>query len=122
MTRPWIGPWGIGLILILGGCVTSTIYAHRTIEGAPFRFQGLPRVTEGMSFDEVREALGPPLEVNEAGDTAMWRYFERANPRWCDEGSSKAVAPEYSVQATLVFRSGALVLKDVKQSGTPAFP
>ena len=123
MNRAWRGLAAVALAMALGGCVTTTtLYAHRTIEGAPFRFQALSKITEGMSFDEVRESLGPPLEVKEAGETVTWRYFERANPMWCDGGSAKAVAPEYSIQATFVFRTGALVLREVKQSGALSFP
>lgn len=104
------------------GCVVTTMYGHRTMEGAPFRFDGLGELTEGMSFEQVRKTLGTPLEEQDAAGVSMWRYFERANPRWCDGGSSKAVPPEYSIQAILIFRDGALLLKDVKQTGKPNSP
>jgi hypothetical protein len=75
-----------------------------------------------MSFEEVRTKLGNPLETQEGDGVSMWRYFERANPRWCDGGSSKAIPPEYSIQAILVFKAGSLALKDIKRTGTPSFP
>ena len=105
----------------VSGCMTH-LYAHRTLEGTPFRFDGLAQLHDGMTFEEVRGTLGSPLEVTDAGEISMWRYFERANPRWCDGGSTKAVPPEYSVEVVLVFRSGAVVIKKVRQVGSPVFP
>jgi outer membrane protein assembly factor BamE (lipoprotein component of BamABCDE complex) len=76
------------------GCV-ATLYGHRTTEGAPFRFAGLGELNDGMSFEQVRTTLGPPLEAHDAGDVSMWRYFERAKSpvvRWrLIEGSSARV-------------------------------
>jgi outer membrane protein assembly factor BamE (lipoprotein component of BamABCDE complex) len=75
-----------------------------------------------MTRDQVRVALGSPLETTDADDLSMWRYFERANPRRCDSGSSSATPPEYSIEATLIFRAGVLAMKSVKHSGSPIFP
>jgi hypothetical protein len=94
------------------------LYAPQLLEGAPFRVAGLNELREGMTIAEVREALGDPLEVAESGDVTMWRYFVRGSPAWCDGGSRKATPPEYSADAVLVFRSGTLELKTVRQSGS----
>jgi outer membrane protein assembly factor BamE (lipoprotein component of BamABCDE complex) len=102
-------------------CV-ATLYAHRTIEGAPFPFAQLPAVREGMPAGEVRALLGAPLQTTDAQAASTWRYFERANPRWCDGDSSRSKRPEYSIEAILVFSGGVLVNKSVNQSGTPASP
>ena len=104
------------------GCVYTHLYGHNTIEGARFPFERLESLHEGMSNDDVHAALGEPLEVTNSGGLSMWRYFERANPRWCDGGSSKAVPPEYSIEAILVFEQGTLAIKKVSTKGTPAAP
>ena len=123
----WLGTrsiCGILVVSLLPACTTIrvSLYPHRTLEGQPFNFAGLAELREGMTSEAIRTALGNPLEVAQSGDVTMWRYFERANPRWCDGGSSKAVPPEYSVDAVLVFRSDVLLLHNVRQSGTPEFP
>jgi outer membrane protein assembly factor BamE (lipoprotein component of BamABCDE complex) len=102
-------------------CV-ATLYPHRTIEGAPFPFAQLPAVREGMTSEEVRALLGAPLQRTDAQEASTWRYFERANPRWCDGGSSGSNRPEYSIEAILVFSGAVLANKSVNQSGTPASP
>jgi len=114
------------IFALLNGCATSSarmeaIRPHITIEGHLFNFGALPTVVEGESFANVREALGEPLEVHEAGDSVTWRYYERANPRWCDGGSSNN-PPEYRIEALLVFTNGTLASKTVEQVGTPVFP
>jgi len=115
----------IMVVTLLGGCAASVreaaIRPHITLEGHLFEFGALPTIAEGMSFANVRDALGEPLEISEVGDSVTWRYFERANPRWCDGGSSTE-APEYRIQALLVFTNGTLVSKTVEQVGTPVFP
>jgi outer membrane protein assembly factor BamE (lipoprotein component of BamABCDE complex) len=114
-----------GALLLLPSfpaCMTPRLYAHHTIEGQPFRFTGLAELKQGMTGDAVRSTLGDPLEVAEAGDVMVWRYFERANPRWCDGGSSSVVPPEYSIDAVLVFQDGSLLLHSVRKSGVPQAP
>src|SRR5262245_40836146 len=87
------------------GCATfrATMYAHRTLAGAPFNFKELDRVVEGMSAPVVRQALGEPLEIKNAGDGIEWRYFERANPHWCN--ADDGAPPEYSIDVRLLFRN-----------------
>jgi outer membrane protein assembly factor BamE (lipoprotein component of BamABCDE complex) len=113
---------GVIAVACMTSACTATIYVHRTIEGQPFRFEGLTELRQGMTSDAVRLALGEPLDVAESGDLTLWRYFERANPRWCDGGSSKAARPEYSVDAVLVFRNDSLLLHNVRRRGEPQFP
>ena len=110
------------LALAASGCVTfsSAIYAHQTLDGARFQFKNLDKVVEGMNSSSVREALGEPLKSKVSAGISEWRYFERANPRWCDAGGGKA--PEYTIEVNLVFRDDTLVSKAVKQVGTPVFP
>jgi len=113
------------IAVVLSGCASSTrveaIHPHITLEGHLFNFDALSTVIEGMSSAQVRETLGEPLEISEAGDNVTWRYYERAKPRWCDGGTT-ANAPEYQITALLVFTNGALASKTVEQVGTPAFP
>jgi hypothetical protein len=75
-----------------------------------------------MTAEEVQALLGAPLERTVAEHGSKWRYYERANPRWCDGGSSKAKPPEYSIEVTLLFEAGILTTKNITQSGTPAYP
>ena len=113
------------MVVVLSGCASSgrveAIHPHVTLEGHLFNFDALSTVTEGMSAAQVRETLGEPLEISEAGDNVTWRYYERANPRWCDGGTTTK-APEYRIEALLLFTNGLLASKTVEQVGTPAFP
>ena len=95
------------------GCVTTHLYAHRTLEGSFIPADRLDLIHEGLPAEQVRELLGEPLTVETATGGEMWRYFERAQPRWCDGGSRRANAPEYTLEVLLYIRAGAVETKKV---------
>jgi outer membrane protein assembly factor BamE (lipoprotein component of BamABCDE complex) len=108
---------GAAFLLIGSGCVVATTYVHRTLEGQQFPVERLSELRPGLSAQEVVTLLGQPLTTREEGDRIIWRYLERAHPKWCDGGDRHQVRPEYRVEAVLSFRAGLLERSEIAREG-----
>jgi hypothetical protein len=100
--------------LIVGGmsaasCVTARLHPYRLLDGAPFPAARAADVHAGMTEGQVRAALGVPLEVLTANGDPAWRYYERAQARWCGAGTLGVQRPEYTRELRVFFRHGLVV-------------
>lgn len=107
-----------GTLLLAGNGCVATMYVHRTLEGQYFPSERLGEMHQGLTAEEVVQVLGEPLAREEDGASAKWRYFERAQPRWCDGGNPHQARPEYRVEALLYFRDRVLQSSHVVRHGT----
>jgi outer membrane protein assembly factor BamE (lipoprotein component of BamABCDE complex) len=98
-------------------CVTTHLYAHHTLEGAYFPASRVGDVRRGMTETEVKAVLGNPLEVLSEDQGVVWRYFERAQPQWCD-GGKPSQRPEYVVDARVSFKDGTVTDTSVTKRGS----
>src|SRR5262245_51441176 len=98
----------ISVIAPLTTACASGLHPHTTLAGRPFPSARTEELREGQTPDEVRGILGDPLEITEAAEATVWRYYERANPRVCTTyvfGLSLGGRPEWVDEASVTFRS-----------------
>ncbi len=108
---------GILIALPIASCVTAHLYAHHTLEGAYFPVSRVGDVRRGMTETEVKAVLGSPLEVLTEGKSVVWRYFERAKPRWCD-GGKPSQRPEYVVHVRVSFKDDTVTDTSITKRGS----
>ena len=100
----------------LAGCA-SHLYAHHTLAGRYFPVQRAAELQRGLAADAVRNLLGEPLQIDERSSGSTWRYFEVAQPRWCDSGRSWSKPPEYTAELILTFDADGLASAGLRTSG-----
>ena len=59
--------------------------------------------------------LGEPYELLKAGDIDTWRYYERFEPRGCEQPK-----PVITREFRVLFRAGIVVRTEPPMSGSPA--
>jgi hypothetical protein len=73
-----IGPWfGLGAVLIVIAFIAVSAYA---MNGHPVSIASLSSVTTTSTKNDVKDLLGKPTKISEAGANVAWVY---ADFTWC---------------------------------------
>src|SRR4030095_6091615 len=113
----------LGTLAVFGavpftGCGSYRLYGPRTLGGASMSVPEVARLKPDQNPADVRALLGDPLSVTETPTHATWRYYELAEPRWCDGGNLLARRPRYSLELLLTFRDDRLTQAVARTSGS----
>ena len=84
------------------GCVA--LRPRTTLDGRFFPAARVIDIRAGQTESQVRALLGEPYEVLKSGENEVWRYYERFEPRGCDD-PPPTITREFSVY----FRNGSVV-------------
>jgi outer membrane protein assembly factor BamE (lipoprotein component of BamABCDE complex) len=91
------------------GCAAG-LHPHTTLAGRYFDSERVSELRELQSAEDVRAILGAPLEVQEADDEVVWRYFEQSHPRGCTSYLFGVLPlsrrPTWKREALITFREG----------------
>jgi outer membrane protein assembly factor BamE (lipoprotein component of BamABCDE complex) len=102
---------------LAAGCA-SGLHPHTTLAGRHFPNSRAAELRQGQTHDEVKAILGDPFEVAEAGESTVWRYYERAIPRGCTSylfGLSLGNRPEWLDEVIVTFRFDRVASLKVRQ-------
>jgi outer membrane protein assembly factor BamE (lipoprotein component of BamABCDE complex) len=106
------------LCAVWASACASGLHPYTTLAGRHFPNTRAAELREGQTPAEVRALLGDPFEVTEAVESAVWRYYEKANPRGCTTylfGLSLSHRPEWVDEVIVTFRSDRVATLKVHQ-------
>ena len=101
-------PFLTAVVVASAVACSAALHPRTTREGKMFPAAKVQEIEAGFTEQQVREVLGEPLEV-ETGNSVVWRYYEKYQPRSCTEQVAGLTVTEretISVEARVTFAAG----------------